>query len=197
MPRFSEGEKEILKQKLHAEGERLFTAYGIKKVTVDELVQATGIAKGSFYAFYQNKEHLYMDIVGRMQRDMWVEIAAFLQANHSLPPRDLTKQLFLWMFAQMEQYPLLRQADGETADYLFRKLPKEVLEAHTRDDKSELLMLQQYGIRFTCDLDLATKVLQTLALTFLSLKEENKAVRDGVMNIMLDGILNEIVSDAV
>lgn len=52
MPKFSDAEKEIIKQKLMQEGERLFTSYGIKKVTIDEIVQAAGIAKGSFYSFY-------------------------------------------------------------------------------------------------------------------------------------------------
>ena len=54
MPKFSDAEKEIIKQKLMQEGERLFTSYGIKKVTIDEIVQAAGIAKGSFYSFYSN-----------------------------------------------------------------------------------------------------------------------------------------------
>lgn len=64
MPRFSESEKEIIRQKLLAEGERLFAAYGIKKVSIDEIVRAAGIAKGSFYTFYASKEHLYMEIAG-------------------------------------------------------------------------------------------------------------------------------------
>lgn len=47
MPRFSEREKERIRSKLYAEGERLFTAHGIKKVTIDDLAEAAGIAKAS------------------------------------------------------------------------------------------------------------------------------------------------------
>ena len=52
MPKFSDSEKERIRQKLMREGERLFAAYGIKKVSIDEIVKAAGIAKGSFYTFY-------------------------------------------------------------------------------------------------------------------------------------------------
>ena len=48
MPKFSDAEKEFIRQKLMQEGERLFVSFGIKKVSIDEIVQATGIAKGSF-----------------------------------------------------------------------------------------------------------------------------------------------------
>ena len=78
MPKFSDAEKEFIRQKLMQEGERLFVSFGIKKVSIDEIVQATGIAKGSFYSFYQSKEHLYMDIAGNLQMRMWQEMDEFL-----------------------------------------------------------------------------------------------------------------------
>lgn len=122
MPKFSDAEKEFIRQKLMQEGERLFVSFGIKKVSIDEIVQATGIAKGSFYSFYQSKEHLYMDIAGNLQMRMWQEMDEFLNENRSLPPRELCKQCFLWMFDELQRYPMLKQANGETADYLYRKL---------------------------------------------------------------------------
>jgi len=195
MPRFSENEREIIKAKLLIEGERLFTAHGIKKVNVDDLVQAAGIAKGSFYAFYSNKEHLYIDIANKLQQKMWRDMDDFLNEHHSLPPRELTKQVFLWMFEQLERYPLLVQAVGETADYLYRKLPKEIYEAHTLDDIHSLVKLREYGISFKCEIKLATKILQVIAMTLLGLQQIDTAERAAVTSIILDGVINEIVGD--
>lgn len=197
MPKFSDSEKEIIQQRLLTEGEQLFTKFGIKKVSVDEIVQATGIAKGSFYTFYDSKEHLYMDIAGRLQEKMWCEMEGFLQENRDLPPKELTKQCFLWMFGQINRYPMLQQADNETAEYLYRKLPQEVIDAHTNEDSHELAHLEKYGVHFKCGIELATKILQTLAISFLSLLNDNAASQDTVMEIMLDGVLNEIVGDEV
>ena len=44
MPRFTEQEKEIINRKLLIEGEKLFAAHGLKKVTVDDLVAAVNIS---------------------------------------------------------------------------------------------------------------------------------------------------------
>ena len=55
MPRFTEKEKAFISDKLLAEGEKLFSLHGLKKVTVDDLAVAANISKGSFYAFYPSK----------------------------------------------------------------------------------------------------------------------------------------------
>lgn len=195
MPRFRASEKELIQQKLLAEGERLFTAFGIKKVSIDEIVRAAGIAKGSFYTFYTSKEHLYLDIAGKLQEKMWREMEAFLQARRALPPKELTKQAFLWMFEQLNRYPMLKQADRETAEYLYRKLPPELIKAHTRDDSRELDRLREYGVHFRCGVEMAAKILQTLAVSFLNLQNDGTAGQKQMMEIMLDGILNEIVGE--
>ena len=195
MPRFSELERERIRQKLMVEGERLFTTFGIKKVSIDEIVRAAGIAKGTFYAFYPSKEHLYMDIAGNQQSRMWREMDAFLCKNRSLPPRELCKQCFLWMFGELQRYPMLKKADRETADFLYRKLPPEGIEAHTEDDSGELLRLQEYGVHFTCGLDIAAKTLQTLAIGFLTLQQDGAADQQTVISLILDGVLKEIIQD--
>lgn len=195
MPRFSDKEKEMIRQKLMQEGERLFTSYGLKKVTIDEIVRAAGIAKGSFYSFYTNKEHLYMDIAANLQVKMWRDMDEFLDKNRSLPPRELCRQCFLWMFGELERYPMLKQVNSETAEYLYRKLPLEVIQAHTRDDGYELTKLEEYGVHFTCSIEIAAKTLQTLAVSFLNLQQDHTADRQAVMGIILDGVFKEMISD--
>ena len=195
MPRFSDKEKEMIRQKLMQEGEQLFTSFGLKKVTIDEIVRAAGIAKGSFYSFYTNKEHLYMDIAANLQVKMWRDMDEFLDKNRSLPPRELCRQCFLWMFGELERYPMLKQVNSETAEYLYRKLPPEVIQAHTRDDGYELTKLEEYGVHFTCSIEIAAKTLQTLAVSFLNLQQDHTADRQAVMGIILDGVFREMISD--
>lgn len=195
MPRFSDNERKRIQQKLMQEGERLFTAFGLKKVSIDEIVQAVEIAKGSFYSFYTNKEHLYMDIAAHLQLKMWSDMDTFLKENRDLPPRELCKQCFLWMFSELERYPLLKQVNNETAEYLYRKLPPEVIEAHTQEDSHELIKLQEYGVHFTCGINVAAKTLQTLAISFLNLQQDQTADQQVIMEIILEGVLKEIVSD--
>lgn len=195
MPKFSDSEKEFIHERLQNEGEKLFTAHGLKKVTVDDLVRAAGIAKGSFYSFYISKEHLYMDICQRIQQKTWNELDGFLSRNKHLPPKELTKEVFIWMLELSEHYPILNQINSETLDYLIRKLPKEVIEKHTHEDGDALKRLCDFGVNFTCDMELAAKVLQTVYFSIIKLKDEDSATKQAVTEVLINGVINQIVGD--
>ncbi|MCB7302853.1 TetR/AcrR family transcriptional regulator [Bariatricus massiliensis] len=136
-----------------------------------------------------------MDIAGNLQKKMWSEMDEFLNENSSLPPRMLCKKCFLCMFNGLQKYPMLKRADSETAEYLFRKLPREVMEAHSKDDSLEIIKLQEYGIHFNCSIDITTKILQTLAISFLNLQKDNTDNQQVIMEVILDDVLKEIICE--
>lgn len=53
---FTEEKQNEIKEKLFRAGIEYLKKYGMRKMTVDKLVKAAGIAKGSFYNFYKSKE---------------------------------------------------------------------------------------------------------------------------------------------
>lgn len=56
MPKaFSEEEKEWIRERLLQEGEKQFSAYGLRKTNIEELADAAGISKGAFYIFFSPK----------------------------------------------------------------------------------------------------------------------------------------------
>ena len=67
---FSEEEKQKIKQNLIDCAEELITRQGVQKTTVDEIVEACHIAKGSFYAFYKTKELLFWDVILRWHEEL-------------------------------------------------------------------------------------------------------------------------------
>ena len=78
MPRFSEKEKEIIREKFLGEGAKLFLKYGLQKVTIDDLVDSVKIAKASFYKFYEGKEYLYLDILQSEQKQLFDKLDTVL-----------------------------------------------------------------------------------------------------------------------
>ncbi|MER7502716.1 TetR/AcrR family transcriptional regulator [Nonomuraea pusilla] len=58
--------------------EELFAAQGLKKTTLEELVAPAGIAKGSFYAFFDSKEELYKEVMIRRAPLVGERLAASL-----------------------------------------------------------------------------------------------------------------------
>lgn len=53
---FTEKQQNEIREKLFHAGIEYLKTYGVQKITVDKLVAAAGIAKGSFYNFYKSKE---------------------------------------------------------------------------------------------------------------------------------------------
>ena len=60
---FTDVERERLRAKLKSTGRRLFIRYGLKKTTIRELTEPLGIAKSSFYLFFDSKEALYWQLL--------------------------------------------------------------------------------------------------------------------------------------
>lgn len=62
---FTADERERIRALLLDAGEDLFASQGLKKTSLDELVAPAGVAKGSFYAFFDSKEALYAAVMVR------------------------------------------------------------------------------------------------------------------------------------
>lgn len=75
MPKgFTQEESGFYKNRLLETGEKLFSTYGLKRVTIDQIVKEVGIAKGSFYKFYRNKEDLCYDCIMEIERKVRLDI---------------------------------------------------------------------------------------------------------------------------
>lgn len=57
---FSKEEQDAIRIKMFEEGIGLLKQYGVQRLTIDKLTHSCGIAKCSFYNFYESKEtYLY------------------------------------------------------------------------------------------------------------------------------------------
>lgn len=187
MPRFTDGEKEAIEAALRKEGERLFSLHGLKKVTVDDLTEAANISKGSFYAFYQSKEHLFMTINFAIQERLFSELMQELEDHKALPPKALAAFAFALIYKKAAQYPLLTHLDRATIQHIQRKLPPEMLAQHTQDDTAVLKLMENYGIAFGSDLTLAAKALQTIfACANLLVGDEDN---ERIVDVLIGGVL--------
>jgi len=195
MPKFNETEKALIQKALLVKGEQLFIRHGLKNVTVENLTREAGIAKGSFYAFYKNKEHLYAEILLDIQKKTLMDTEVFLQENCSLSPKQLVKELTFWSFEEVKKQPLLLQHDAETISHLSRKLPKEVLDAYPDIDAQMTDMLVECGVKFKIDVGIVKKVSQTLTITFFDLQGQGVEESEAVIAVLVNGVVNEIVDD--
>jgi len=62
MRSFTDEEREVIKRKIIDRGKECFARYGIKKTGIEDLTEDLGIAKSSFYSFFNSKEDLFLQI---------------------------------------------------------------------------------------------------------------------------------------
>jgi AcrR family transcriptional regulator len=166
MSKFSENEKEQIRQCLLTKGKELFTQYGLAKTSIDDLVQACGIAKGSFYKFFSSKEELFYVILNSQEEIRNRLIVEHLKEN--LPPKEMISSFFHLAYKLADENPLIQQwlQDGE-AERIIRKIPQHLIQNSARDnmEKGKIFVetLIQRGV----------------------LREQDPAVIEGVMRAVL------------
>ena len=193
MPRFGEQEKIRIKQCLLEEGERLFTTYGLRKVTIDDIVKAVNIAKASFYKFYEGKEYLFLDIAQRAQKEIFEALKGVLIASKAQPDGERVKLVFFSMAGLVKKYPLLTIIDEETVEIIARKVSPQRLEEYRKQGFDAVKVMEEQGIRFKYDTQVVSQLFQSLYQTWITLQGQPIEMQEQIINIMLDGIIQQIV----
>lgn len=135
MPRgFTDKEYQFYKDKLLSVGERLFSQYGLNKVSVEKITSEVGIAKGSFYKFYKNKEDLCYDCLMALEKRIRKDFESEILAK-SNTPGELISNLIHIIPLIMKDYPLLAifQNKDEMENLMLRVDPQKHKDNFTGD----------------------------------------------------------------
>jgi len=189
MAKFTESEKEQIRQCLLNKGKELFIQYGLAKTSIDDLVQACGIAKGSFYKFFSSKEELFYVILQKQE-----EVTNRLMGGHlreNLPPKELISSFLHLTFQLADENPLLQQwfQDGESGR-IKRKLPKHLIKDFAQDNTKKGITfveaLIQRGVLKKQDPEVINGVLHAIMLLRLHEEEFGKELFSKIMDSIID-----------
>ena len=80
MAKFTELEKERIREELIEVAYRFFIDKGFKSTSIEDITSSVGIANSSFYIFCESKEMLYMELLARegeqIEKQVWPEVMA-------------------------------------------------------------------------------------------------------------------------
>jgi AcrR family transcriptional regulator len=108
MPKpFSEDERDRIRAQLVDAGRECFTRFGPEKTTIEDLTSRVGIAKGSFYLFFDSKESLYVQLLLEEAPAMMRRIAA-VSFETEAPTRDAVVELLRAIVREIEGNPFAR-----------------------------------------------------------------------------------------
>ncbi|MBZ2175766.1 TetR/AcrR family transcriptional regulator [Schnuerera sp. xch1] len=80
MAKFTELEKEKIREELLDVAYRFFIDKGFKSTSLEDITSSVGIAKSSFYIFFESKEILYMELLAyegeQIEKQVWPKVIA-------------------------------------------------------------------------------------------------------------------------
>lgn len=196
MPKFRKEEKEAIRECLLSKGKELFVQFGLKKTSLDDIVAACGIAKGSFYSFFATKEELYFEIAKREESFKDRLLADMLSSE--LPPKVLLHELFRTSFETIDSNPFLQRVFRQDEwEQLVRKLPKETLQQHAAEDTRAAQLLfekwQSQGAMLPLEHEVVTGLLR--AVVFVSLhKDELGDVYGRVVELLIRFVVDGLTA---
>jgi len=167
MPKgFTIEEKKIIKNNLIEKGAEFFGIYGLKKTNVEDITNAAGIAKGSFYSFYNSKEELFLDVLTQAEEKMIKKIRQILKKMKKDPKGTFKDFLYFHIQAPKEN-PIIQQiADKNTREYLVRKLydnPKLKQKLQTYEYLPQFIeMWQKQGLIISRDPEILGGILKSV-----------------------------------
>ena len=190
---FSDFETEQIYKALLAETRRCAVRLGMRKTSVDQLTQAVGISKGSFYKFFDSKELLFFAVLEDIHTELYDVADGVLRENTGLPPAERAANAILAVCKRMSDTGVMTFIENDVAS-LLQRLPENVKAEHYHDDETHIRDLLEANA--LCPKDgaaLATAAVRGLILT-ISHKEQIGSLYPQVLDLLVRGACKELFS---
>jgi AcrR family transcriptional regulator len=196
MPRiFSTEDREAIRRTLIEAGRKHFLRYGLRRTKVEELARAAGIAKGTFYNFFESKEDLCLEIYDEEEARLDGQIREVLCRHED--PRDALQAVMLFSLDVMKQDSLLVQLQ-RTGEYalLGRGVGKDKLARHQENDvgfaASLLEALRAKGAHPVVDPRVLAAVLRAVVMLSFHAREIGEELFAPAMDLILGAVADRV-----
>ena len=188
---FTDYETEQLRKALLKETRHCAVTLGMKKTSVDQLTKAVGIAKGSFYKFFDSKELLFFAVLEDIHTECFAAAQKSLQENAAIDPASRTAAAILAACRWLSETKAFVFIEND-AEFLLHRLPEEVKTAHYHDDETHIrLLLEKYDLVPNRGISLAAATVRGLILT-VSHKEQIGELYPQVLETLVYGACREL-----
>lgn len=192
---FSNDEKELIAEKLRDVAQICLLKYGVKKTTVDQIVQMAGISKGSFYSFYTGKELLFFKVLEEYQKSVIDDLANKLCKEKKLGIEGFTEIIYE-LYQNVRKSFIMNIIKNQEMEYLMRKLPREAItNHHSLDDILAQKLFSYIRIKEGISIDVVTASLRAIFMSMLYIEEIGEKDFDEVLRLLIKGLALQIVQE--
>ena len=193
--RYSEEERAYIRKRLKEEAVSCMGQFGIRRTTVDEIVERVNIPKGTFYLFYKSKELLLFDVIQEqhewINQKLYQEISRFSHEPFSV--EKLTDVIFEF-YKMTEEMPMFQLMDSQEIELLVRKLPREVVEAHLQDDTDSIQKLFSFlPVKKEVDIKVVSAAFHAIYYATLHKDEIGEDGYDEALRMLIYGLITQVL----
>lgn len=196
MPKsYSEQERETIRKRLKEEAAKCLAQYGVRRTTVDEIVQRVHIPKGTFYLFYPSKEMLLFDAIQeqheRITRELYQAISGLAASE---PSAERLTDVIVEFFKKTETMPILKLLDAGEVEVLARKLPPEIVAEHLQDDTDTIgKMLALLPVKKEIDIGVMSAAFHAIYYASLHKAEIGEEQYDQALRMLIHGVVTQAI----
>ena len=188
---FTEEQDETIRRDLIREARCCGVTVGMRKTSVEQLTEAVGISKGSFYKFFDSKELLFFAVLEDIHTECFAAAQKSLQENAAIDPAIRTAAAILTACRWLSETKAFVFIEND-AEFLLHRLPEEVKTAHYHDDEMHIrLLLEKYDLVPNRGISLAAATVRGLILT-VSHKEQIGKLYPQVLETLVYGACREL-----
>ena len=188
---FTERQNESIRSDLIREARRCGVTIGMRKTSVEQLTEAVGISKGSFYKFFDSKELLFFVVLEDIHTECFAAARKSLLENAHLPAADRAAAAILAACRWLSETQAFVFIEND-AEFLLHRLPEEVKTAHYHDDETHIrALLEESGLQPRGGMALAAATVRGLILT-VSHQEQIGALYPQVLETLVRGACREL-----
>ena len=188
---FTEEQNETIRRDLIREARCCGVTVGMRKTSVEQLTEAVGISKGSFYNFFDSKELLFFAVLEDIHTECFAAAQKSLQENAAIDPASRTAAAILAACRWLSETKAFVFIEND-AEFLLHRLPEEVKTAHYHDDETHIRqLLEKYDLVPSSGISLAAATVRGLILT-VSHKEQIGKLYPQVLETLVYGACREL-----
>jgi AcrR family transcriptional regulator len=169
----------------------LLKKYGMTHTTISKITEAAGIAKGTFYHFWKNKEEYMADLILYHRQKMIPVLISedVLKGKRKLGEKDARKYLYAVVDEEISIYPhLTLEAEAK----LFKNTDTFEPDIEKESAITGELLSHLDNVRKDVNLPLIANMTKLLVIASESRAELHEAVYKETIDTLVDTILNLI-----
>ncbi len=192
---FTNRERELIRINLKKTAKESLGKYGVRRTTVDDLVDKVGISKGSFYNFYKQKEILFFEVLEDYQKSIIDQLVEKLKKEEDIGVDRFTILLYE-LFQNLRKSFLMNIIEKQEIEYLLGKLPEELIKDHHFLDNLLMKKILNYvNIKGDINVDLIASCLRAIAMNMVYIKEIGEENFDKTLEFLIRGIAIQIIEE--